>query len=1006
MKFAIRIAKVALFVFLPFTALKGGDALPDSYDLRNIDGHSYIGAVHDQGGIGSCYAFSACAVAEAAYNRANGLYDDACADFSESFIVWSMDSYYGGLYGADGSACYYDELQSLVDFGVCSESDFPYTETAPADGNYHMDAARVTFNSWHYLPSYDVETMKRAMLLAGALNVGVEVDAESVFYTSDYKGEVFSNDSVGTTSILEADSTMNHAVALVGWDDATESWILRNSWSDEWGDDGYGSITYYTMRVTTCAAYLLYDEWTGEDFSDVNDGAVVAGNFSEDGTTHAYAYYRWGGNDASLTNSGSFAASVAAPTGENAFTYGAFLWAGENAAMTNSGSIFSSAQSSGSYLATAYGMCLQGYSMENSGSVVVTSRNDDGGRASAYGVSFFGYDRDSSFFDNSGSINAMAIGSDSWATGAHLALVESAVNTGDIIAVAETEAGGIAAIQCGTVENSGTIHAKAGNGDSWGVYIEQSGSFVNDEGALVEAFAVNGTATGIYADTCDVVNDGTILGDISTISTAKISGKGVFDCDLTCSDAVLSPGTGVGDVETLTVFGDFKSTGTFTMNLDVKASGSDVLAVGGSATIEEDATLRILTKGYVASGDYLFISSDGASGTFSTVTTPLMYRGSVDTGDDGFTLELLRRSYSEFSTSLETIPMAVGMDSARPLATGKLAAVLENLDDSTTEEPIRQAVADLFPSMNSLASFAALSGMRRTGAMIRERFADSLDGGDRNTGGWLQGITSNSDRDAYGVYPTCSDEIHGIMAGYDMKLGGRWTLGAGVTSTTQSVDADESGSASIRARSGSVYALWDARRDERGVWVSSSISAGTARIDSRRSVDFLSDAVNSRHGADSLGISTGAGWDFGWKMFYLRPFAGVDYAFLHEKAYTEKDDDGVALSFRKNDIGALSADSGLSLFARLSWNEFQFVPEVRVLRTFELLDNEDDATASFSVGDTFEIPGCDGIDDGWTGEASIRVIYENRVGFGASYAKTSRDDGSSEIAAIWVRMTF
>jgi hypothetical protein len=35
-----------------------------------------------------------------------------------------------------------------------------------------------------------------------------------------------------------------HDVLIVGWDDNTQRFILKNSWSPQWGTHGYGSIPY------------------------------------------------------------------------------------------------------------------------------------------------------------------------------------------------------------------------------------------------------------------------------------------------------------------------------------------------------------------------------------------------------------------------------------------------------------------------------------------------------------------------------------------------------------------------------------------------------------------------------------------------------------------------------------------------------------------------------------------------------------------------------------------
>ena len=1004
------VARLLPLASLPLVcaALSAETPMPAGFDLRNEDGHSYIGPAHYQGAIGSCYAFSSCAIAEAAYNRSKGLFDDRCADFSESFLVWSMDPYYEGLSGPDGSISYFDELQALVDFGVCSEADFPYTQTAPADGNLHMDAPRVRFSSWHYLPAYDVETMKRTMLLTGALDAGIMVDPEAHFYADDYKGEVYTDTCTSLTGVLSTESDMNHVVALVGWDGATNSWIVRNSWGAKWGDAGYGKIGYYTMRASTCVSYLLYDDWSGEDFADLNgpESAVMAETVSEDGTTHAYGYYRWGGVNASLSNQGMYVAEAVAPAGQNAFSHGTFLWGGSGASLENAGTILSSAESSGTALATAYGACLQGGSFLNTGGILALSTNSDGGRASAYGAAFFGFDSHSSF-RNEGTIYAEGDGPDGWATGVHLAFAGGAVNNKQIFAVGRTKACGIAAIQCGTVENRGEIDASASDGDAYGVFIEYSENFVNAAGAVISAGAKNGVATGIYADHCSVRNDGTIFGDKSEVKSGTLSGRGVFEGDLACANEILSPGADVGDVKTLAVSGNFTSTGTLEMHMDLTGEANDLLLVGGSATIEGEAALVLHMDGYVGSGERRFIASDGAEGSFSRLSMPVLYSGIVDAGSGGWTLDLVRRSYSEFATNGAYVPMAHAMDSARPVAKGGLLALLEGIDNSATEAEVSAMVAELFPAVNSLARDAALSGARRTQSLLRGRFSDVLDTkGAKWGGGWIQGISSNGKRGAEGVLPAYRDRLHGTMAGYDFSGAGKWSFGGSAFATTQSLDAEVVSGAGLRSRGGAFYALRDARREGRGAWAAAALSAASLRIDERRAVPSLSEAFSSRHGGAVFGASASAGWDEPWRGFVLRPFAGLDYAFLREKSYSETGASGAELSFDSCDAQALSCDVGAALATSFRLGVFRLSPELRGYHTSELMDGSNDGQARFAAGDSFAIPGRSSFDDGWTGEATLRLTYAERITFGATIAKENRRDGSAESAAFWVRAVY
>lgn len=59
---------------------------------------------------------------------------------------------------------------------------------------------------------------------------------------------------------------LDHAILLVGWDDATSSWVLRNSWGSSWGESGYMRIKYGMCKVGAQGTYMVYkDATTGID---------------------------------------------------------------------------------------------------------------------------------------------------------------------------------------------------------------------------------------------------------------------------------------------------------------------------------------------------------------------------------------------------------------------------------------------------------------------------------------------------------------------------------------------------------------------------------------------------------------------------------------------------------------------------------------------------------------------------------------------------------------------
>jgi C1A family cysteine protease len=197
--------------------------------------------VRDQGNCGSCWAFGTVGPLESNIL----IKDGASRDLAEQWLVscntdgWGCD---GGFWAHD----YH------VSPGAVYESDFPYTATdAPCGGPYtHHE----TLSNWAYIgndssvPS--TAAIKQAIVDHGPVSAAVCVNSAFQSYT----GGVFTG-SAGCFSI-------NHAIVLVGWDDAKGAWRLRNSWGPDWGEDGYMWIAYGKQYVGYSANYVVYESST------------------------------------------------------------------------------------------------------------------------------------------------------------------------------------------------------------------------------------------------------------------------------------------------------------------------------------------------------------------------------------------------------------------------------------------------------------------------------------------------------------------------------------------------------------------------------------------------------------------------------------------------------------------------------------------------------------------------------------------------------------------------
>ncbi|MBN2232110.1 MAG: hypothetical protein JW781_04710, partial [Deltaproteobacteria bacterium] len=505
---------ICLTAILLSGGIAGGMETPSSFDLRDIDGRSAIGPVRDQGQCGSCYSFGALAAAESTWNRANGLYDEQAIDLSESFLVWSLSPLYDGMDGCDG-AIPGVAMTAMLEYGAPLEADFPYSATDPGE-DLHWDAERYTLRDWYRIPPNDIETIKRVLQSVGAVHTGVD---DSPFHT--YVGGIFENDDTAITAIVPYSSDANHAISLVGWNDepvdgGMGTWVLRNSWSETWGEGGYMNIRYTSAKVSLFGAYLIATPWDGESVALENSGVLAAVPWSAGGTRNAHGVDLWGGAASSVVNRGVIRAAAESDN-ELATARGIYLWGGPEGKVVNEGDISGLAVSETNQ-AIAYGVCLQGGRVDNSGKMTALA-NSSADQALAFGI-WAANGGNPVNIDNSGQITAEADGSEMnaaygiWADSRELVRV---VNSGKITAFGEDYALGVL-LTYGPVMlvNRGRIMAQAkgaaDQGRSHGLFIYNLGNTVNiDNSGNINAVA-DVEAVGVQLDVgfAEVMNSGAI----------------------------------------------------------------------------------------------------------------------------------------------------------------------------------------------------------------------------------------------------------------------------------------------------------------------------------------------------------------------------------------------------------------------------------------------------------------------------------------------------------------
>jgi hypothetical protein len=198
----------------------------DIFDWRLMNG---VTPVKDQASCGSCWDFAATGAFESAYLIGTGI----VPDFSEQQVL-SCNT--GGSSCAGGWM--WDGYDLFMTYGAIDESCMPYqaSDAVPCTQNQYIPVAQL--DSYEDIPN-NVNSIKNALLL-GPLSTTFTVYDD--FY--GYGGGCYEH----------ADTQpLNHAVVIVGWDDTMcggqGAWIVKNSWGEGWGLDGYFYIKYNSAGI-------------------------------------------------------------------------------------------------------------------------------------------------------------------------------------------------------------------------------------------------------------------------------------------------------------------------------------------------------------------------------------------------------------------------------------------------------------------------------------------------------------------------------------------------------------------------------------------------------------------------------------------------------------------------------------------------------------------------------------------------------------------------------------
>lgn len=241
---------------------QNSSGFPSNFDWRDVGGISYDSPIRKQGECGSCYAIAAISVIESRIRIKTNNTKKPILSVSNAISCSRYNQ------GCEGGYPYLVGKQGR-EHGFVSEECHRYNEDDSVCKRECFKTKLYKVLDYGYVGDYyggcSEDAMMKEIYNNGPIVVAINASPELYYYS----GGIFTSNVKRTEGEYSKKTKpwefTNHAVVCVGWGEelingAIEKyWILKNSWGDIWGDNGYFKLKRGMASVEAQGVFLNPD---------------------------------------------------------------------------------------------------------------------------------------------------------------------------------------------------------------------------------------------------------------------------------------------------------------------------------------------------------------------------------------------------------------------------------------------------------------------------------------------------------------------------------------------------------------------------------------------------------------------------------------------------------------------------------------------------------------------------------------------------------------------------